>query len=167
MTPKCRILCPTFGGHIKLPSSQLLLFVVLGGNRSTGSPFVSLLYPISGALSIASRRCGRTIFQKAAGGRLRHIGLSLVYRKPCRNLRPGIPPGAPFLSRQEAPRRRHPAESPDRTSDRTPQSRLRRASSPFRGAFFEADANHLPLCIKSLSAASGRGKIFQKTQKRS
>ena len=58
MTPKCRILCPTFGGHIKLPSSQLLLFVVLGGNRPTGSPFVSLLYPISGALSIASRQPG-------------------------------------------------------------------------------------------------------------
>ena len=28
---------------------------MLGGNRSTGSPFVSLLYPISGALSIVSR----------------------------------------------------------------------------------------------------------------
>ena len=166
MTPKCRILCPTFGGHITLPKSRLLLCDV-GGAVLLAAPFVSLLYPISGALSIASRRCGRTILQKAAGERLRHIGLGLVCRKPCRNLRPGIPPGAPFLSRQEAPRRRHPAESPDRASDRTPQSRLRRASSPFRGAFFEADANHLPLCIKSLSAASGRGKIFQKTQKRS
>ena len=29
---------------------------------------MSLLYPISGALSIASRRCGRTILQKTAGG---------------------------------------------------------------------------------------------------
>ena len=67
MTPKCRILCPTFGGHIKLPSSQLLLFVVLGGNRSTGSPFVSLLYPISGALSIASRRCAGQFCEKPQG----------------------------------------------------------------------------------------------------
>ena len=30
MTPKCRILCPTFGGHITLPKSRLLLCDVGG-----------------------------------------------------------------------------------------------------------------------------------------
>ena len=34
--------------------------------------------------------------QKAAGGRLRHIGLSLVYRKPCRDFEL-YPSGGPFL----------------------------------------------------------------------
>ena len=57
MTPKCRILCPTFGGHIN-PSKSYGYFSVTNGSRPTGSPFVSLLYPISGALSIASRQPG-------------------------------------------------------------------------------------------------------------
>ena len=38
----------------------------------------------------------RTILQKAAGGRLRHIGLSLVYRKPWRDFEL-YPSGGPFL----------------------------------------------------------------------
>ena len=234
----------------KLPSSQLLLFVVLGGNRSTGSPFVSLLYPISGALSIVSRRCAGQFCKKTQGAIAAHragLGLSKAlsgpsagypsggpflvpprkgermrlkealkgllpqtkpsslrilpartwYREagfrcflrkypsiqhiPCqcahwrgiedhfgfletiaggnrtlihRLCRQRLPSAAfflPFLAGQEAPRRRHPAESSDRASVRTPP----------------ALTGNLQLCIKSLSAASGRGKIFQKTQKRS
>ena len=59
---------------------------------------------------------------------------------------------SPFLGgTRKGPPEGHPAEILNRASDRIPP----------------ALTGHLPLCIKSLSAASGRGKIFQKTQKRS
>ena len=134
MTPKCRILCPTFGGHITLPKSRLLLCDV-GGAVLLAAPFVSLLYPISGALSIASRRCGRTILQKAAGGRLRHIGLGLVCRKPWRDFEL-YPSGGPFL----VPPRSSPPEAPSRKSRQgfrpNPSVSATPSQLPFQGSLF-------------------------------
>ena len=43
-------------------------FSVTNGSRPTGSPFVSLLYPISGALSIVSHRCPGQFCKKPQGG---------------------------------------------------------------------------------------------------
>ena len=81
MTPKCRILCPTFGGHIN-PSKSYGYFSVTNGSRPTGSNlcvftiphfrgFVNRLPPTRRDFLYARRDSGRyraNAVQPAFGG---------------------------------------------------------------------------------------------------
>ena len=132
-----------------ITTSYGYFFLTKGGSRPTGSTLCVFTIPHFRGFVNRFPPVRRTILQKTAGGRLRHIGLSLVYRKPCRDFEL-YPSGAPFLSRQEAPRRRRPAESFDRASDRTPP----------------ALTGHLQLCILRICRPqAAAGKFFKKRKK--
>ena len=66
MTPKCRILCPTFGGHIISPTLRLLL--CNKREPSTGSTLCVFTIPHFRGFVNRFPPVPRTILQKAAGG---------------------------------------------------------------------------------------------------
>ena len=160
------------------------------------APFVSLLYPISGALSIASRRCPGQFCKKPQGGGCHRQS----FQKPKWS---SIPRqcahwhGICWMRGCFRRKRRNPASLYQVRAGRILKegglvcgskpfsASLSRILSPFLGGTRKGPPEghgpmslqgfrqnpsgpdgHLPLCIKSLSAASDRGKIFQKNAKK-
>ena len=83
-------------GVISPSTSYGYFFLTKGGSRPTGSTLCVFTIPHFRGFVNRFPPVRRTILRKAAGGRLRHIGLSLVYRKPCRDFEL-YPSGGPFL----------------------------------------------------------------------